>query len=315
MTNNVEPILAKVAVLIPCHNEALVIGKVVQNFREALPSSRIYVFDNNSTDDTIGEARKAGAIVRCVPLQGKGNVVRRMFGDVEADVYILVDGDGTYHAPSSREMVEKLFAENLDMVVGCRISTEQVAFRRGHVWGNQLFSSVVTRLFGRRCADLLSGYRAFSKRFVKSFPAMASGFETETEFTVHALELRMPIAEVPTPYCSRVQGSESKLNTYKDGLRITIAILRLFMLEKPFIFFGLIGTGLGVTSVMLAAPILVHYFETGLVPRLPTALLSTGLMLLAFLSIFSGLILDSVARGRKESRLLAYLSFSGPSEC
>jgi glycosyltransferase involved in cell wall biosynthesis len=299
--------------LIPCHNEALAIGKVVREFREVLPNGKVYVFDNNSTDDTIDLARNAGAIVRSVPLQGKGNVVRRMFGDVDADVYILVDGDGTYHAQSCVEMVEKLYAEHLDMVVGHRISTEQSAYRRGHVWGNQLLTFAVARIFGRRCSDLLSGYRVFSRRFVKSFPAMASGFETETEFTIHALELRMPIAEVATPYRSRVEGSVSKLNTYRDGLRIAGVILRLFMLEKPFAFFGAIGIGLGMLAISLAFPILIQYFETGLVPRLPTALLSTGMMLLAFLSIFSGLILDSVARGRKESRLLCYLSFKGPS--
>jgi glycosyltransferase involved in cell wall biosynthesis len=304
----------KVAVLIPCHNEALPIGQVVSDFRVALPGSPIYVFDNNSTDDTINVARNAGAIVRRVPLQGKGNVVRRMFGDIEADAYILVDGDGTYHAPSSVEMVEKLFAENLDMVVACRVSAEQEAYRRGHQWGNRLFSAVVARIFGRRCIDLLSGYRVFSRRFVKSFPAMASGFETETELTIHALELRMPMAEIDTPYRSRLEGSASKLNTYRDGVRITVAILRLFMLEKPLVFFGLIGIGLGSLSVLLSVPILIYYFETGLVPRLPTAVLSTGLMLLAFFSMFSGLILDSVARGRKEAKLLWYLSHKGPSE-
>ena len=304
----------KVAVLIPCHNEALAIGKVVRDFREVLPDSQVYVFDNNSTDDTINLARNAGAIIHCVPLQGKGNVVRRMFADIEADAYVLVDGDGTYHAPSSFEMVKKLFTENLDMVVGCRNSVGQKAYRRGHLWGNWLFSAVVARLFGHRCIDLLSGYRVFSRRFVKSFPAIASGFETETELTIHALELRMSITEVATPYRSRIAGSASKLNTYKDGLRIMVAILRLFMLEKPFVFFGLIGIALGALSILLAIPIFSHYFETGLVPRLPTALLSTGLMLLAFLNIFSGLILDSVARGRKESKLLSYLSLKGPSD-
>lgn len=313
MMTGADRATTRVAVLIPCHNEALAIGEVVRDFRAALPDSRIYVFDNNSTDGTIEVARNAGAIVRCVPLQGKGNVVRRMFGDIEAEVYVLVDGDGTYHAPSCVEMAEKLVAENLDMVVGCRVSTEQAAYRRGHVWGNRLFSSVVARLFGRRCSDMLSGYRVFSRRFVKSFPAMASGFEIETELTVHALELRMHTAEVPTPYRARAEGSVSKLNTYKDGLRITAAILRLFMLEKPFAFFGLIGAGLGAFSILLSIPVLIHYLETGLVPRLPTALLSTGMMLLAFLSIFTGLILDSVARGRKESKLLSYLSLQGPS--
>lgn len=305
---------SRIAVLIPCHNEALAIGQVVRDFHEAFPNGQIHVFDNNSTDDTIEVARQAGAIIHRVPLQGKGNVVRRMFADIEADAYVLVDGDGTYHPPSSPAMVERLMAENLDMVVGCRVSSETTAYRPGHRWGNLLFSAVVAHLFGCRCIDLLSGYRVFSRRFVKSFPAIASGFETETELTVHALALRMPVAEMATPYRSRVEGAESKLHTYKDGLRIMMTIMRLFMLEKPFVFFGTIGAGLASLSILLAIPIFSHYLETGLVPRFPTAILSTGLMLLAFLSLFSGLILDSVARGRKELKWLAYLSIKGPSD-
>jgi glycosyltransferase involved in cell wall biosynthesis len=281
----------------------------VRAFFEALPDAKIYVYDNNSTDQTVLCARKAGAIVRKEAHQGKGNVVRRMFADIDADVYVLVDGDNTYHVPSVCTMVEKLVEEKLDMVVGCRLAAyDQAAFRRGHRFGNDLLTGFVGLLFGRSFSDILSGYRVFSRRFVKSFPALATGFEIETELTVHALELRMPIAEVETPYGSRAAGSESKLRTYRDGLRILRTIFRLFKGERPLAFFSIVFAALALLAFVLAYPIVVTYLETGLVPRFPTAILATGIMLLAFLSLASGFILDTVTHGRREMKRLFYLA-------
>lgn len=299
----------QIAVLVPCYNEAVSIETVIKDFQAALPSAIVYVYDNNSIDDTITIARRSGAVVRSVKRQGKGNVVRRMFADIEADVYVLVDGDGTYHAPSATTMVKCLLDDELDMVVGCRETKERDAYRRGHRFGNHMLTSCVARIFGREFTDLLSGYRVFSKRFVKSFPAQAEGFETETELAVHALELRMPTAEVTTPYASRPEGSISKLNTYRDGLRILITIVRLFNAERPLVFFSLTSLVLVLLALVLAAPLFVTYLNTGLVPRLPTAVLVTGLMLMAVVSFSCGIILDTVTRGRQEIKRLAYLSY------
>lgn len=305
----------KVAVLIPCYNEEKAIAAVVRTFQAALPGAEIYVYDNNSTDRTVDVARGAGAIVRAEPLQGKGNVVRRMFADVEADVYVMTDGDETYHAPSVPRMIEKLISENLDMVVGSRLKTGVGdAFRPGHHFGNRLLTGAVSVIFGNRFQDMLSGYRVFSRRFVKSFPAASRGFETETELAVHALSLRMPVAEIETPYGARPSGSASKLRTYRDGARILWMIFQLFKEEKPLAFFSLAFLLLAGLSLGLAAPIILTYMETGLVPRFPTAFLATGIMILAFLSLVSGIILDTVTRGRQEIKRLAYLSYPGPAE-
>lgn len=302
----------RVAVLIPCYNEEAAIGQVVRDFRTALPEAVLYVYDNNSRDHTREAAAAAGAVVRREPRQGKGNVVRRMFADIEADIYVLVDGDDTYHAASAPLMIERLRSEQLDMVVACRESDEDTAYRRGHRFGNRLLSGFVAALFGRQFTDILSGYRVFSRRFVKSFPALAAGFETETELTVHALELRMPVDEVVTPYRSRPAGSSSKLSTYRDGWRILKTILKLFRSARPLAFFGLGGALLAGASVALALPLLPTYIATGEVPRFPTAILSTGLMILASLSVVSGLILDTVTRGRQELRRLSYLACPPP---
>ncbi len=302
----------RVAVLLPCYNEQEAIGKVVRDFRQALPEAMVYVYDNNSRDETRARAAAAGAVVRSETQQGKGFVVRRMFADVEADVYVLVDGDDTYHAPSAPLLVERLLAEQLDMVVGRRVTEIEQAYRPGHRLGNRLLTGVVARVFGDRFKDILSGYRVFSRRFVKSFPALTKEFEIETELTVHALELDMPIAEVDTPYKDRPAGSVSKLRTYRDGVRILTAILVLFKEERPLAFFGLAGLALAVLALGLGYPVLTEYLRTGLVPRFPTAILATGLMILAFLSFTSGLVLETVTRGRKELKRLAYLTIPGP---
>jgi glycosyltransferase involved in cell wall biosynthesis len=298
----------RIAVLVPCYNEEAAVAAVVKGFRQALPAALIYVYDNNSRDRTAEVAREAGAEVRSERRQGKGHVVRRMFADIDADVYLLVDGDATYDAPSAPRMIEKLLAEHLDMVVGLRVDQEQAAYRRGHRTGNWMLTSFLSSVFGQAFKDILSGYRVFSRRFVKSFPVLSDGFEIETELTVHALELAMPVAEVETPYYARPEGSFSKLNTWGDGFRILRTILKLYRTEKPLRFFSAIGAFLALVSIGLAIPILVVYLETGLVPRLPTAVLSTGLMIVAVLSVSSGLVLDTVTRGRREMKLLAYLS-------
>ncbi len=296
----------QIAVIIPCRNEAAAITQVVKDFQAALPDATIFVYDNNSDDDTSKVAAEAGAVVRFEALPGKGNVVRRMFADIDADIYVLVDGDDTYDAASAAKMVAKLEDEVLDMVTGTRVSTETESYRAGHRFGNKLLSGIVATIFGNRVSDLLSGYRVFSRRFVKSFPALASGFEIETELTVHALELRMPIAEVDTPYGARPDGSESNLNTFRDGWRILKTIVSLTKTERPLHFFGSIFAVLALASVVLAWPVFVTYLETGLVPRIPTAVLSTGMMLLGFLSLAAGLILDTVTRGRQEMKRLHY---------
>lgn len=296
----------EIAVIIPCRDEAAAIAQVVEDFRAALPDATIYVYDNDSSDDTSKIAREAGAIVYKEALPGKGNVVRRMFADVEADIYVLVDGDDTYDAASAGEMVEKLQTESLDMVNATRVSVEDESYRPGHRFGNVMLSGMVAAIFGNRITDLLSGYRVFSRRFVKSFPSLSSGFEIETELTVHALELRMPISEIETPYSSRPTGSESNLRTFHDGWRILRTILLLTKTERPLMFFGLIFFTLTAASTILAWPLFVTFIHTGLVPRLPTAVLSTGLMLLAFLGLACGLILDTVTRGRQEMKRLHY---------
>jgi glycosyltransferase involved in cell wall biosynthesis len=301
-----------VAVLVPCYNEEAAIGRVVRDFRAVLPDATIYVYDNNSRDRTAEVAAEAGAIVRRETLQGKGNVVRRMFADVEADIYVMVDGDDTYHAASAPALIQKLIDEQLDMVNGARVTEIEAAYRPGHRFGNILLTSLVTFVFGRRTADMLSGFRVFSRRFVKSFPTLVAGFEIETELTVHALELRMPIAEVATPYKDRPPGSVSKLSTFKDGFRILFMIGKLVKEERPLEFFSIAAAALAVASVIIAMPVVLTFLETGLVPRLPTAVLSTGLMILAFLAVACGLILETVTRGRREMKRMAYLAHPAP---
>ena len=299
----------RVAVIVPCWNEALTIGKVAGDFRNALPGAAVYVYDNNSSDGSAAAAHAAGAIVRRETLQGKGNVIRRAFADVEADIYVLVDGDDTYDAASAPGMLRLMIEQHLDMVTGRRAPGESDdAFRRGHRFGNSMLTGAVRLIFGDRISDMLSGYRVFSRRFVKSFPALADGFETETEFTIHALELRMPIGELPTPYKARPEGSVSKLRSLSDGLRILRTIVTLVKDERPLPFFSLIGLILLLVALGLGIPIILEFLHTGLVPRFPTAILATGLVVLSFLSFASSLILDSVARGRKEAKRIAYLS-------
>jgi glycosyltransferase involved in cell wall biosynthesis len=300
-----------VAVLVPCHNEAATIAQVVQEFRLHLPGATIYVYDNNSTDDTAQIARTAGAHVRHEQLQGKGNVVRRMFADVEADIFLLVDGDGTYDISSAPRLIETLITDRLDMVNCARIPVTDSAYRPGHAWGNKLLTNLVAWIFGKRLGDILSGYRAMSRRFVKSFPALSSGFETETELTVHALEMRVPIGEITAPYRDRPQGSLSKLHTVRDGIRILRLIVHLIKEERPLQFFSTIFLVLSVASFGIAWPVFRTYFETGLVPRMPPAILATGLAILACLSLMCGLVLDTVTRGRRELKRLFYLS-AGP---
>ena len=297
----------RIAVLIPCYNEELTVGKVVQDFRSVLPNSDIYVYDNNSKDDTIETAKKVGAIVHSEILQGKGNVVRRMFADIEADIYVMVDGDATYDADSVQLMIDKMSAEKLDMVTGVRKSNLQEAYRAGHRFGNMMFSSLIATIFGDRISDLLSGYRVFSRRFVKSFPALSGEFEIETELTVHALELRMPIGEVDTPYGARPDGSVSKLSTYKDGFKILFTVMKLIKNERPLPLFGFLGFILLLASLAMAVPIFSTYLETGLVPRLPTATLVVGMTIIGFFSIFAGIIIDSISTSRREIKRLFYL--------
>ncbi|SFT29761.1 glycosyltransferase [Methylobacterium sp. yr668] len=300
--------LPRLAVLVPCFNESLTIGQVIGDFRAALPTAQIYVYDNNSTDGTAEIARAAGAIVRVEPRQGKGNVVRRMFGDIEADIYILVDGDGTYDAKAAPFLVGRVLKDDLDFVNGARAEVSQQAYRRGHRLGNRVLTGLVQGVFGREFRDMLSGYKVMSRRFVKSFPAMSSGFETETELVVHALELRMPAAEITTAYQERPEGSVSKLRTYRDGARILYLILRLMKDERPLQFFGTLSAALLVAALMLVAPVVVTFAETGLVPRLPTAVLSLGIVILSVLTLFTGIVLDLTTRTRQELKRLLYLS-------
>ncbi|MET4260217.1 glycosyltransferase involved in cell wall biosynthesis [Bradyrhizobium sp. S3.12.5] len=303
---------SRIAVLVPCYNEEAAVATVVADFRKALPAAEIYVYDNNSRDRTAAVAHEAGAIVRSERRQGKGHVVRRMFADVEADIYVLVDGDATYDAPSAPPMIDKLLDEHLDMVVGFRIDQSQAAYRLGHRTGNRMLTGFLSSTFGQEFKDILSGYRVFSRRFVKSFPVLSDGFEIETELAVYALELSLPVAEVETPYYARPEGSFSKLNTWRDGLRILGTILKLYRSERPLRFFTVIGILLALAAIILAIPIVVTFIETGLVPRLPTAVLSMGLTIMALLSISSGLVLDTVTRGRREMKMLAYLSQPAP---
>jgi glycosyltransferase involved in cell wall biosynthesis len=303
----------RIAVLLPCYNEEAAIGATVEGFHRALPNATVYVYDNNSRDRTKEVAAEAGAVVRTEPQQGKGRVVRRMFADIEADVYIMADGDLTYEPEAAPEMVRMLLEDQLDMVVGTRKHEAVEAYRGGHVLGNKLFTSLLSGLFGRSFTDIFSGYRAFSRRFVKSFPILSSGFEIETEMSVHALELRMPVGEVETRYLARPEGSESKLSTYSDGWRILKTIITLYRIERPVLFFGSIGALLVVAALILATPLVLTYLDTGLVPRFPTAILVTGMIIVAVLCFFAGLILDTVTRGRREIRRLAYLALPAPS--
>ena len=298
----------RVAVVIPCYNEAAAIAQVVSGFRHYLPEAVIYVYDNNSSDETVHIARHAGAIVRSETMQGKGNVVRRMLSDVDADIYVMADGDGTYDPADAPEMVRLVQEQQYAMIVGRRISQGAGTYRRGHVFGNRLFTQAVEWLFGRTFTDILSGYRALSHPFVRSFPAASSGFEIETELSVHALTLRLPVGEIETAYSMRPEGSESKLNTYRDGFRIVRMILRLFRSERPQLFYSLIGFWLWLIALVLAYPLFITFLQTGLVPRLPTAVLATGIAIAGLLSFSCGLILDTVTRGRREAKLLAYLA-------
>ncbi len=298
----------RVAVLIPCFNEEVAIARVVADFRATLPAATVYVYDNNSRDRTAAAARAAGAVVRREALQGKGHVIRRMFADVEADIYVLVDGDDTYEAGAAPRMVRLLQTEGLDMVSAVRAADRGTAYRPGHRFGNAALTGLVAYIFGNRVRDMLSGYRVFSRRFVKSFPALSAGFETETEFSVHALELRLPIGEVDTRYRDRPAGSASKLRTWADGLHILRTVVILVKEERPLQFFSAVGALLLAAGLATGVPVVLEFLGTGLVPRLPTAVLATGLMVLAFLALACGLILDSVTRGRREMKRLAYLA-------
>jgi glycosyltransferase involved in cell wall biosynthesis len=302
----------RIAILLPCFNEEAAIAKVIAGFKKALPGAAIYVYDNNSRDRTVEKAKQAGAIVRCERQQGKGHVVRRMFADIDADVYVMADGDLTYDAKAAPAMVRQLLAEELDMVVGAREHEAKEAYRGGHVIGNRVFTGLLARLFGRSFSDIFSGYRVFSRRFVKSFPVLSEGFEIETEMSVHALELRMPVGEVATAYGARPEGSESKLSTFRDGWRILKTIATLYRVERPVLFYGTIGALLLLIAIILAVPLVITYVDTGLVPRFPTAILVTGMVIIAVLCFFAGLILETVTRGRREMRRLAYLAQPGP---
>src|SRR5215469_6732149 len=305
---------SRVAVLVPCYNEEATIAKVVSDFHEVLPDSAIYVYDNNSRDQTMARAREMGAIVRSEPRQGKGNVVRRMFADIEADIYVLVDGDDTYDAGAAPGMVASLVAAGADILTARRIHTEAAAYRPGHVMGNRLLTGLAALLFDVKLSDMLSGYRVMSRRFVKSFPLTAQGFGIETELTIHAVRLMMPMMEMDTRYKERPLGSVSKLNTWRDGFRILSTIGYLVREERPLVFFSFFFVLLAALSLLIGTPVVTEFFRTGQVPRLPTAVLATGLMLLAFLSLTCGLILDTVTRGRWELKRMSYLAFPGPLE-
>ena len=306
--------LARIAVLVPCYNEEAAIEKVVRDFRAALPTAQVYVYDNNSQDQTAAHAGAAGAVVRHEAKQGKGSVVRRMFADIEADIYVLVDGDDTYDAAAAPMLVHELVARGLDVVSGRRVAVADAAYRAGHVLGNRILTALTATMFRVKLADLLTGYRVLSRRFVKSFPFTAEGFGIETELTVHAVRLLMPMEEIDTRYKERPAGSFSKLSTYRDGLRILFTIIALVREERPLLFFTGLFVVLGVLSLLLGTPVVLDYFRTGLVPRLPTAVLAMGLMMLGFLSLASGLVLDTVTRGRWELKRIAYLAIPGPHE-
>ena len=304
----------RIAVLVPCYNEEAAIATVVRDFRAALPGAVIYVYDNNSQDQTVARAREAGAVVRSELRQGKGNVVRRMFADIEADIYVLVDGDDTYDADAGPRMIRSAIENGADLLTARRIHTEAAAYRTGHVLGNRMLTGLTALLFNVQLSDMLSGYRVFSRRFVKSFPFTAEGFGIETELTVHAVRLMMPMAEMDTRYKERPVGSVSKLNTWRDGFRILWTIGYLVREERPLIFFSSLFALLTLASLLTGAPVVTEYLQTGLVPRLPTAVLATGLMLLAFLALMAGLILDTVTRGRWEQKRMAYLAIPGPQD-
>ena len=301
-----------IAVLVPCYNEEAAIATVVRDFRAALPGAVIYVYDNNSRDQTVARAAAAGAVVRTEPRQGKGNVVRRMFADIEADLYVLVDGDDTYDAGAARGMIDTVLESGADLLTARRIHTETAAYRPGHVFGNQLLTGLTALLFSVQLSDMLSGYRVFSRRFVKSFPFTAEGFGIETELTVHAVRLMMPMAEMDTRYKERPVGSVSKLNTWRDGFRILSTIGYLVREERPLVFFSFFFLVLAAAALFIGTPVVTEYLQTGLVPRLPTALLATGLMVLGFMALMCGLILDTVTRGRWELKRMAYLAIPGP---
>jgi glycosyltransferase involved in cell wall biosynthesis len=298
----------QIAVLVPCFNEEATVGKVVADFCNELPTAAIYVFDNNSTDRTAELAASAGAFVIRETRQGKGNVIRRMFAEVEADIYVLVDGDDTYDASAARQFVERLLRDRLDFINGARQPVADAAYRRGHQFGNIVLSSLVQAIFGRQFRDMLSGYKVFSRRFVKSFPAMSRGFEIETELSIHALELRMPCAEIPTTYRERPVGSESKLRTFRDGWRILTLIIKLIKDERPLRFFGAAGAVLMLVAIGLVLPLVGEYLQTGLVPRIPTAVLCSALAITSILSVFTGLIMDMITKSRQEMKRLFYLS-------
>jgi len=306
------PTNLRIAVIVPCYNEEVAISKVVEDFMQALPQANIYVYDNNSNDGTVKVAKAAGAIVKFEPMQGKGHVVRRMFADVDADIYVLVDGDDTYDASAAPSLIEELVANQFDLVNAARVSSSKESYRSGHRFGNWFVRAMISWIFGQRFRDILSGYRVFSRRYVKSFPAEARGFEIETELTVHALQLHLPVAEVSTPYKERPEGSASKLRTFHDGFHILAMIIRLLKSERPLLFFSSFGLIFALIGIGLSIPIFQTYLMTGLVPRLPTAVLSIGLMILSAISLTCGLILDTVTQGRREMRRLAYLQFPAP---
>ena len=302
-----EPTI-RIAVLIPCYNEETTIASVVGDFYAALPNCSVYVYDNNSTDNTAAVAATAGAVVRREPMQGKGNVVRRMLADVEADVFVVVDGDATYDAAACPAMIEKLLSDGLDLVNGVRVATARAAFRRGHRFGNVVLTGLIKLIFGSGLDDILSGYKVMSRRFVKSIPLLSGGFETETELAIHALSLHMPIVEMPTSYRDRPHGSNSKLNTYRDGIKILRAIIWLMKEERPLLFFSIAAAAFAAVALILGVPVVATFLQTGLVPRLPTAVLAASIMLLSFLSLCCGLILDTVTRGRREMKRMFYLA-------
>jgi len=303
-----------IAILVPCYNEAITIASVIHTFKKTIPNSQIYIYDNNSTDDTAAIAKENGAIVKKELNKGKGHVVRRMFADVEADIYVLVDGDNTYDAKKLPEMIRKLVEDDLDMVIGSRVEKiapdKYAVYRLGHRLGNSLFTNLIGNLFGKKFNDVFSGYRVFTRRFVKSFPAMSRGFEIETELTIHSLELRLPSTEIPTEYGARPTGSASKLNSYRDGFKILMRILLLLKEVRPLLFFGALFVFLATLSFLVFLPVLIDYIHTGLVERFPTAILSTGIMLLAFISLSCGIILDNVCRARRETKRFFYLALS-----
>lgn len=303
----------RIAAIVPCHNEAVAIASVVKDLKAAVPGIVVYVYDNNSTDGTDEVARGAGAIVRYEPTKGKGNVVRRAFADVEADVYLMIDGDGTYDASAAPRLIEALLEGPYDHVVGVRRDVTESAYRKGHELGNRIFNVTVSRIFGVQVQDMLSGYRVFSHRFVKSFPAVSREFETETELTIHAATLRVPQAEVPVDFTDRPEGGESKLRTYHDGFKILRLILHLMRVERPVLFHNTLAAALALLSLLLAAPVFVEFVRTGLVPRLPTAVLAASIMMLAFMTFFLGLTLSAMKRAKDENMRLAYLRMSAPA--